>query len=349
MARQPGQKTDKGGEIKLFGSIADSLKQTPAYLLVFGVILFTYLYCTATLVTVTDKEAANLRTYSLFGLLFETFMVAVIVVLLEGQKARRGEIVDLRKRAAEDEKRITELQEAMASADRSDINIGNEQARKCLAAVIKDVRDALNFDNRSFHAEVVYKLDDFRRSSARWADGILVTDAGDYERILRDFYGNALHSVFATSNEGYMDFWASRERAGQVIRAHRAAFEARGTTVVRVFVFSSIDQVTGDYLRVIQEHASHAFIRTRIFFADENGNPAFNEHLTNDFVIIDQGRPSQAIGITSSFEPGLMGAKWVFDQDSKIERTSQWIVSGSISVADLEARLTRREAPRPTD
>jgi len=349
MARQPGQKIDKGGEIKLFGAIADSLKRTPAYLLVFGVILFTYLYCTATLLTVTGADAANLRTYSLAGLLLETFMVAVIVVLLEGQKARRSDIAELRKRAGEDEKRIAELQEAVASADRSDVNISYEPARKCLAGLIKDVRDALNFDNRSFHAEVVYKLDDVRRSSARWADGILVTDAGDYERILRDFYCNALHSVFATSNEGYMDFWASPERAGQVIRAHRTAFEARSTTVTRVFVFSSIDQITDDYLRVIQQHASNGFIRTRIFFAEENGNPAFNEHLTNDFVIIDQGQPSQAIGITSSFEPGMMGAKWVFDQDSKIERTSQWILSGSISVEDLQTRMARREAPRAAD
>ncbi|MEA3002928.1 MAG: hypothetical protein QOH81_1716 [Sphingomonadales bacterium] len=334
MARTP--RNGNRGQERVFLAIVDSLRRNPPYLLIFGVIFLTYLVCVALIATGSEQPGYRAEM-GLAVLFLETIVAVAVIRIVEAQSSRIERIETLEAALTERERKMAELSKALAEADKVDINIDHHELKSCLLATVDNIRRALLYINPSFHDEMIYEVAGFQKASGRWAIGTLQTDSANYERILRHFYRNARRSIFATSNQEYMEFWAQVQSSGSIIKAHREAFQKNQAVVTRVFMFSTVNQIAAEHLAIMRNHSREAFITAKVFIADEN--EAFAANLIKDFVIVDRGLPSQAIGITSSFEPGAMGARWVFDADADVERAAEFIDGSSVSLDELEERL----------
>jgi hypothetical protein len=186
---------------------------------------------------------------------------------------------------------------------------------------------------------VMFEVASFARRSEKWSDGAFVTDPANYEKILQDFYRAARHTVFATSNEQYLEFWA-HPSSHNIVKAHKVAFERDHTHVTRVFVFSTFSHIGPDHLAILKAHAASSYIATKVFIADETPGAALGSILIKDFVIIDEGESTQAIGITNSFEVGAMGAQWVVKDEPDVQRAAGFIRKYSLDLSELESRMT---------
>lgn len=334
--RRPAETSD--GEHRVFLGIVDALKRNPPYLLIFAVILLNYFFCIAYLARAWGNNP--LLDELVWGGLILLAIVAVgMVVVIEQQSARRKSIKELRAENADQAEEIERLRADLRSADRHDINLPDAEIRDHLQGMVENVRNALRYDNDVFREEIAYEIAGYKNEAGRWAGGTLHTDGNNYERILRSFYLNARHSVLATSNQDYMEFWANREKAEQVLRAHRRAYDLNKVVVTRIFVFAGFDQVTERDLDIIRHQEREIYIKAKVFIANENA--PFAGQLLNDFVVIDRDRPSQAIGITSAFQSDAMSARWVFADDPDVERAATYIETNSLTIQEIEQRLQR--------
>ncbi len=326
------------GEAGIVKSIIAALRQSPAYLVIFAVIFLNYAFCIFALSRSANDAGGFLAPASLASLLIMTVVAVVTVKSIEGQKLKRDDIARI---ANENDTLRTELQhvrEQLSRADDSDVNIIDPTLKKELKSIINNVREATVYENEVFRSEVMFEVASFGGRSEKWSDGAIVTDPANYEKILQDFYRAARHTVFATSNEQYMDFWG-HPSSQNIVKAHKEAFERSHAHVTRVFVFSTFCNISREHLARLKTHAASNFITTKVFIADETPGAALGSILIKDFVIIDEGQPTQAIGITNSFEIGAMGAQWVVKDEPDVQRAAAFIKKYSLDLSEVENRI----------
>lgn len=322
----------------IISSIVQALSANPLYLLIFGIIFLTLLFCfySFTLGAAGDEQ---LRLVALGGLIAESVLAFFLIRSLETARAK-ARIVELEAKLAEQNRHTENLSNELSTHDEQEINISNEPIRQHLLVVIDNVRRALSYRNPVFHEELESSAANFERESGEWANGCLTTDGFNYERIVWKFYSQAKATVFATSNEHYLGLWRSPDTSKRIIDAHQKAFDDSRAMVTRVFVFAKLTNVTPEHLSVLKDQASFPFIKVRILVLDQHGGVRqLTPKIMNDFVIIDKGLPTQAIGIESTPDLASLGAKWIFSRSPEIEQMAQWMEQMSISLDRLKEQI----------
>jgi hypothetical protein len=233
---------------------------------------------------------------------------------------------------------IEKLKHDLGAADQSELNVDDATAKVELTATTGNVRSALEYKNPVFTGEVYLHLKRFKEQSEDWGRGDFTTDAANYERVLQLFYKNAKKSVFATCNEEYLKFWNTRQSIS-ILRAHDSANQINGATVTRVFMFSTFSNIKPDAIALIKKHAKPKYILAKIFIFDETPAKALGSSLVKDFVIVDQGEPSQATGVTNSFELDAMTAKWMVASDVETEQAVEFIRNHWIGLDEVDRRM----------
>lgn len=332
MSKRAPKDTDARGQLGVINNVITSLAGKPPYIAVFGVIILVYFFYTAALMRGADV------TYMTIMMAVMALIALATVWIVERQGASLSQIRQRDTEIAAKDAEIERLKQDLSTADRNDLNVDDEVAKTALMATIFNVRSALKYKNPLFSDEIYFRLKKLKEDSEDWADGDFLTDAVNYERILQLFYTNAVKSVFATSSEEYLKFWSAPQSAS-ILKAHESAYRNHGASVERVFILSTFDNITKESIAIIKKHATPKYIVAKIFIFDESPGNSLGSSLFKDFVIVDQGEPSQATGVTNSFELGAMTAKWMVDADADTEQAAKFIRKNCVEVDEVEQRM----------
>jgi hypothetical protein len=342
MATEPAQ-IGSATQLGLFKSVIQSLYSKPAYVLIFGAILLNYLFCIALLATSAPQILIGA---SLLVMIVSTGIALVTVNTVEGYAQTSRKAAEAEKLIKSKDEELSRTKLALASADKTDVNIADPALAQPVSKIIENVRQAAAFPNGVFKEEIGYRLASLKKESAQWAVGELITDGANYERILQRFYREARKTVFATSNEQYLHFWREPGSKG-ILQAHAEAHRKYDTEVTRVFIFSSFGDISEDDFNIVLEHCRPAYITGKIFVFDEVPGKSFGSSLFKDFVVIDRGEPGQAVGVTNSFETGAMTAKWMLEPDGDTERAAHFIKDHWCDLDQIRERLSRAKERGP--
>ena len=335
MATEPSQAATPTIQLGLIKSVIQVLSK-PAYGLIFGTILLNYLFCIAILATYANSQI--LVGASLLVMIVSTVIALITINLVERHERTSRAATEAEKIIKSKDEELSLLRSERAKDDTRDVNISDPTLAQPILKIIEKVRLAADFQNDVFKKEIGYRLASFKTESAQWANGELLTDGANYERILQSFYREARRNVFATSNEQYLPFWRLPGSKG-ILQAHADAHKKHETVVTRVFVFSSFEDISDDDFAIILEHCRPAYIIGKVFIFDESPGKAFGSSLFKDFVVIDRDTPSRAVGVTNSFELGAMTAKWTLEPDSEIERAASFIKDHWYNLDEIRDRL----------
>jgi hypothetical protein len=219
-----------------------------------------------------------------------------------------------------------------ARAGDEELDVGDSELSRAIAAIVSNVRDAMTINNEVFRSMVRRRCERLLAKSASWRQGRFMAK-WDYNSILVELYSNARDRVFCTSVPDFLANWTGN-LGKALLQAHRRS----SAKVTRVFVFSSRDQVTESAYRILKEHGD-AQIEVRLIFDDEIRE--FDLRDSKDFTIIDDG---EVIGVTMKFTDEI-AAEWHFSNEEiapHYKHQQQQLLLYSIDLDAFEAWWSTR-------
>ena len=338
MTEPTGSPPDQHGSQGAIRDVISGLRSRPDYLLVFAAILLYFFFCVALINAGLSQDEDWLAYIAIGGFIFGIFAAVYTVRLTFGTASPHRELEALKTETRKRERYVGALENTIEVVDRKEINTPDDKVNEILLESVANIRKALSIGSNVFRLEIKRDLENLRKETARWAEGVLLTPEDDYERILLHLYRNAHQTVFATSQVDYMEFWIN-PGGDHVVDAHKEAYDSSGCKVTRVFLFNKLDDVTPEYVAVMKSHSQKPFIEVRVLIAEEVKGGAYAQKLMRDFVIIDGETDNQAIGVTESFFPQSMRASWTFGRDGNIEESAESIREWSAPLSRIEPRL----------
>lgn len=177
----------------------------------------------------------------------------------------------------------------------------------------KRVQEATERDIPVINKEIAHELNELAIHAKDWRQGQVQTPASRYNTVLLDLYKSARSSIVSTTIKEYLQGW-TEDLMEQMVRASEAS---EASQVVRIFIFGDWSEIDEQAIRIIERFEDADGITAKVYIDSADNSFTFPTDYSRDFVVFDDG---EAIGVTQSYGPGNLSARWYFKDSERKEK-----------------------------
>ncbi|MBK6264385.1 hypothetical protein JKA74_05000 [Marivirga sp. S37H4] len=266
--------------------IIESLKERPAYILVFSI---SFIFLSSSFITsiVGAIKSNDYLAFLALGVFIITLISMILVVYRVEPKTEKQKTI---------RKPISEIE--------------NKEINDAINSILDNIENGIDKNNVFLNERIQEVTSKWRAISGNWKDGMFVAIREEYNNVLLSVYRRAKSDIFSTSTEQYNSTW-NRELGKAIVKAH----ENGTANVTRVFLFGKRSEINETHLKKMKYHNDCDKVTVRVFIDDE-APFNFPPEIAKDFTIIDNGI---MIGVTQRFDPEDLSATWYCQNENRID------------------------------